>query len=123
VAGKNGPKFPPSAPDAVDRATFDTNGRSIGRTMPKTTMAELADTLTANAGLDRSVIDRTGLAGFYSLHLIYTPESRRAPAGVVDATEITIFNAVRDQLGLRVEKQTAPVEMLVIDRVERATEN
>jgi uncharacterized protein (TIGR03435 family) len=122
VVDRNGPKLQQSSAE-TDNVSFAIEGRSIGRTHTKVTMTDVAGMIRANAGLDRPVIDQTGIEGFYKVRLLYTPESRRAAGGVDDATEISVFVAVREQLGLRLEKRTAPIEMLVIDRIERATEN
>ena len=65
--------------------------------------------------VDRPVVDRTGLAGKYGVELEF---SRR------DGDDRpSIFTAVQDQLGLRLEAGKAPIEMLVIDHIEKASEN
>jgi uncharacterized protein (TIGR03435 family) len=69
--------------------------------------------------LDRPVIDKTGLAGTYEFRLLYSQPNRPSddPAGP------SIFTAVEEQLGLKLESAKGPVEILVIDSVERPTEN
>jgi uncharacterized protein (TIGR03435 family) len=65
--------------------------------------------------VDRPVVDRTGLEGKYGVELEF---SRR------DGDDLpSIFTAVQDQLGLRLETGKAPIEMLVIDHIEKASEN
>jgi uncharacterized protein (TIGR03435 family) len=59
------------------------------------------------------VVDRTGIAGNYEIKLSY------APMGSTDSALPSVFTAVQEQLGLRLEPQMVPVEMLVIDRVEK----
>jgi bla regulator protein blaR1 len=81
--------------------------------------------------LQRTVVDRTGLAGPWDLTLTYTPEpSQIAPGALapgdqptIDPNGPSIFTAVQEQLGLKLEATRAPVEVLVIDRAEIAKEN
>ena len=65
----------------------------------------------------RPVVDKTGIKGNYDIVLDYAPD------GVADSPLPSIFTALQE-LGLKVEAQKVPVEMLVIDHVERIpTEN
>jgi len=86
--------------------------------------------------LGRTVIDKTGLTGKYDFELKWTPDPGQPtaqpfgppPPGVElppppDPNGPSIFTALQEQLGLRLESQKAPVETLVIDRVERPSEN
>lgn len=78
--------------------------------------------------LDRPVIDQTGLKGGYDFDLTFTPEIRivgPAPeaAPPMDTSGPTIFDAVRQQLGLKLERQKGPVEIIVIDHAEKPSEN
>jgi uncharacterized protein (TIGR03435 family) len=98
------------------------------------TMAEFADALSrlSNTGssLNQLVIDRTGLGGKFDVTLTFTPEyippEALAPGGwwpAPDPNGPSIFTAVQEQLGLKLDAQKGPVEMLVIDAVEPPTEN
>jgi uncharacterized protein (TIGR03435 family) len=78
----------------------------------------MLSTLAAASG--RAVLDRTGLTGAYDFELRWTP-SLGADAPPADA--VSIFTAVQEQLGLRLESGTAPLDVLVIDRIERPSEN
>jgi uncharacterized protein (TIGR03435 family) len=69
--------------------------------------------------LGRPVVDRTGLTQGLSITLRYTPTSARANA----EPGVAIRSALSEQLGLRIEDDRAAVEVLVIDRIERPTEN
>jgi uncharacterized protein (TIGR03435 family) len=69
-------------------------------------------------GMDRPVVNRTGLTGKFSIHLEYAPD----PA-VDDAAGRSIFTALQEQLGLKLEPARGPREFLVIDRVERPSGN
>ena len=63
----------------------------------------------------RNVIDRTGLAGSYDFELEFTPD--QSP----DTTGPSLFTAVQEQLGLKLDSERAPVEVLVIDSLEKPT--
>ena len=84
------------------------------------TMAQFARNLTPLIG--RIAVDRTNLAGYYEFTLEYASRAGNA-AGVSDADDPrpSIFTALQDQLGLRLDSKRIPVEVLVIDSVERPT--
>ena len=89
-----------------------------------TSMAALARTMSGRAG--RIIVDRTGLAGGFDFELEFTPDPAAAdqpPDPVGDANLPSLFTALEEQLGLKLLPQRGPVEVLVIDRVERPTEN
>jgi uncharacterized protein (TIGR03435 family) len=71
----------------------------------------------------RSVIDKTGLTGTYDLHLEWTD----APLNDIPNPEVSdrpsIFTAVTEQLGLKLESAKGSVEVIVIDRMERPSQN
>ena len=80
--------------------------------------------------LDRPVIDQTGLAQFYDFKLEWTPEPPPGLAGRPDVAANLpptngpdIFTALREQLGLKLDSRKGPVEVMVIDNVERPSEN
>jgi len=79
------------------------------------TMEGFARNLGSRAG--RIVIDRTSLAGYYELSLNYDPRRDASTTGATDAP--SLFTALREQLGLRLEPGQAPVQGLTIDRIER----
>jgi len=80
-------------------------------------------------GLDRPVIDRTGIAGVFDIHLEYSLGETSPPApptGGEPADPVSqqpIVRAIRQQLGLRLDPAVGPREFLVVDRVERPSEN
>jgi len=78
-------------------------------------MAHLADLLGAR--LDRVVVDRTELPGGYEVTLQWAPN----PAG--DTTDPSIFTALQEQLGLRLESAKGPIEFIIVDNLERPSEN
>lgn len=93
------------------------------------TMGDFAAVLQL-AVLDRPVIDRTGLQGRFDFTLSWTPDESQfrsmgvpVPPPPADAKFPGLFTAIQEQLGLRLERVNAPVEVIVIDRVERPSEN
>jgi len=84
------------------------------------TMARLAVTLSGIVG--RVVTDETGLAGGYDMELRFAPEGPLPPAAPpADPDAPSIFTALREQLGLRLDGRRGPVEVLVVDSIERPT--
>jgi uncharacterized protein (TIGR03435 family) len=80
----------------------------------------------SNASLDRQVIDRTGLTGEYNFDLTWTPEDEldaqpKGDLGLAEGARLSIFTAVQEQLGLRLEPTRAEVDALVIEHIERPT--
>ena len=68
-------------------------------------------------------MNQTGLTGTYVIELTFSPEYRMPGAAAADVEAISIFQAVRDQLGLVLERRNAPCEMVVVDHVEKASGN
>jgi uncharacterized protein (TIGR03435 family) len=91
------------------------------------TMRELTPYLSR--WLDRTVVDRTGLTGAFDVELQFSPEglpgAPTGPPGVERPTSEgpSIFTAVQEQLGLKLESTKGPVDVLVIDHAERPTED
>jgi uncharacterized protein (TIGR03435 family) len=67
--------------------------------------------------LGRIVVDRTGLTESYDFTLEWSPDE------TADSSMPSLVTALRDQLGLRIEPQKAPVEAVVIDAISRPSEN
>jgi uncharacterized protein (TIGR03435 family) len=67
------------------------------------------------------VADRTGLMGTYDLHLVYVPESLRLNPNTEPGPSLA--QALQEQLGLTLQKGTGPVEVIVIDHIEKPSEN
>jgi uncharacterized protein (TIGR03435 family) len=93
-------------------------------------MAEFAG-LLQGAVLDRPVVDQTGLAGRFDFTLNWTPDETqfgglgvKVPPPADSATAPPgLFTAIQEQLGLKLDATKAPVEVFVIDRVEKPSEN
>jgi uncharacterized protein (TIGR03435 family) len=100
------------------------------------TMAGLA--IQLGIRLDRDVIDETGIAGMFGIHLDVSRADLAprfvaggevgqgdpsTPVGAGDTTGPSIFTALQQQLGLKLESGNGPVEFLVIDHVEKPSSN
>jgi uncharacterized protein (TIGR03435 family) len=99
------------------------------------TMDEVAGTMLDR--LDRLVVNRSGLAGIFDVHLEYAPETEpAAPAreserldspglapSAPDPTGPSIFSAVQQQLGLKLSPDKGNIEVLVIDHIEKPSDN
>jgi uncharacterized protein (TIGR03435 family) len=70
--------------------------------------------------LGRPVIDRTGFRGSFKVHLEFAPVD---PTRGSDSTKPSIFAALKKQLGLKLESQKGSEEVLVVDHVEKPSEN
>ena len=128
VVAKNGHKLKESVLD---------EGLSGGRgtvTAGGVTMTLLAGFLGGRLG--RPVLERTGLTGKYDFKLEWTPESselsgkggpegpgEKGEPGGADPLGPSLSTALQEQLGLKLESQKAPVETIVIDRVEKPSAN
>jgi uncharacterized protein (TIGR03435 family) len=108
---------------AVDGLNRTLDGKGV-------TMAVLAANLsrTYNSLLGRNVIDGTGLTGKFDVRLKWAIEPLSAPAGPgvappSDQTGPSLFTALQEQLGLKLESAKGPVEVLLIDRIEKPSAN
>ena len=87
-------------------------------------MARIATYLPSWGNIDRPVLDKTGLSGTYDFVIEFTPESEPSESpSAVTADGETFLEAMKEQLGLRLESQTGPVDVLVIDHIEEPSEN
>lgn len=147
VVGKNGPKLKPSEVKATDypdspnrkpgtpvRGDLQIMGSPTGMHLkgPALTLSRLCETLSMF--VDQPVVDQTGLKERYDIDLTFMPENMRmrggpgGPGQGVDGgadaqPRITLFEAIQD-LGLKLEPRKAPLQMLIVDHIEKApTEN
>jgi uncharacterized protein (TIGR03435 family) len=103
---------------------LDLRGRNV-------TMERIAEFLPAigGSGVDRPVLDRTGLSGAFDFTIQFAagelPQGLGGPPpnSEPDATGRTFFEALQDQLGLKLESTKGPVDVLVIDHVEEPSPN
>ncbi len=97
---------------------------SMGRgqlELASASMADLARSLSRLTG--RTVVDKTGITGVFPVHLTFVPDDIAADGPPVNGSGPSIFTAVQEQLGLKLESTKGPVDVLVIDHVEKHSEN
>jgi uncharacterized protein (TIGR03435 family) len=119
---------PGSAPDTstVRCGTLQFGpGSFTARGAPLSMLTESLANRTPITGIDRIVLDRTGLTERYDYELKWAPVGRNGgPAPVAtDPDRPSIFTALQEQLGLKLEAQRAPIEVLVVDHAEMPSEN
>jgi uncharacterized protein (TIGR03435 family) len=134
--GQLGPRIRPSTADCVPKA---------GERSPCTLLIQQGrfrgigtgwgngEVLSLNIGVwDRPIVDKTGLSGAFDIDLEWTPDPAQArstddtarAAAAIAATpgeRVSIFTALQEQLGLKLQPARASLEALVIDRLERPT--
>jgi uncharacterized protein (TIGR03435 family) len=119
------PTAPATAPASTDEwpcgfVTFSPGSLYLGG-YPMTEVTRLLSTIVG-----RTIIDETGISGPVQFRLQYQrgrgASPPAAPAGAVDENP-DIFTALQEQAGLKLEARRAPVDVLVIDRIDRPTEN
>jgi uncharacterized protein (TIGR03435 family) len=125
VVGKNGPKLTKSAAGGDLPGLFF---RGLGL-LPATnaTIADLAGVLQTVV-LERPVVDQTELSGRFDFELKWTPDASQFGGQGANAPQNPdappdIFTAIQDQLGLQLKSTKALVDAMVIDRVEKPSEN
>ncbi len=146
VVAKNGPKLKAAnLQSAFPGVTTGPDGRPItytcsignasggGDVYQNCTIATLASFLPLQVG--RIVLDQTGLQGRYDFTLNYAQQDSAADFGAAGggaasdnplppaSSGPSIFTALQDQLGLKLESTKGPVDIIVIDHIERPTEN
>jgi uncharacterized protein (TIGR03435 family) len=140
VAAKNGPKlyeskFRETGPDKTYDSSLQ-SGRGGGKLLaPHTTTQQLAELLTL--ALNRTVLDKTTLTGIYDITLQWTTDQAEVPAPTApnssqrgsentsapNGSWPSIFAAIQEQLGLKLEEGKGPVEVIVIEHVEKPSGN
>lgn len=143
---RSGPDGKIQMPKGFRGAMMTMNGGQMTMVMNGASIAMLVNTLSRSLG--REVVDKTGLTGEYDFTLHYTPNaatpmpnsaasssptsgaSGAAPSAPTAAASTlpadpgpTIFAALQEQLGLKLESTKGPVEIIVIDHVERPSQN
>jgi uncharacterized protein (TIGR03435 family) len=120
IVGKEGSRLQPTKQEGTPPGTMRSPTQIVGRAG---TMQMLATVLTNWLG--RPVEDRTGLTGNYDYTLTYAPDPHpladaQPPDGVAGPS---IFTALQEQLGLKLEPARGSIETLVIDRVQKPSAN
>jgi uncharacterized protein (TIGR03435 family) len=144
--GKGSPKLKPLQDGSCTPAVIggplplvpDGKHRCTNMVSPRGKVDIEGGTLSMLAGLlrmvlDRPVIDKTGIASYFEIHLVFAPDDPAEPrpvtadpgasAAVRTPDAPLIFQAIQEQLGLRLVPAKGPVDVLVIDHIERPSEN
>ena len=113
-----------AAKEADGTARCGIRGRA-GSAIGRNTMAVLARFLTNLVPDQRTVADRTNLAGTYEFQIDWAADvpASTGTAPPPDPNAVSIFTAVREQLGLRLDSEKQQVDVLIVDRAERPSEN
>lgn len=129
TVGKNGPKLTKNEGGGTLPGLFfrPTPG---GIMLPgvNATMADFVGVMQS-AVLDRPVVDQTGLSGRYDFQLSWAPDESQfsaihmPPSAQSDNPLPSLFTAIQEQLGLKLEATKAPADVMVIDHVEKPSEN
>jgi len=98
-----------------DRAQAWGGGRRVSLAMLAASLGELTPLDLA------TVFDRTGLDGLFDVAIVWNPQIQELSSNAADQTGLTFLQALREQLGLNLRRETGPVEVIVVDRVERPT--
>jgi uncharacterized protein (TIGR03435 family) len=114
AARRGGTPPPTNTPDRVRCGMRSSNGQVL---YGGSSFDEFRAFLSRAVG--RAVVDRTGLEGKWDFTLTYATEAQLRSGQPTDAPDL--FTALVEQLGLKLESATGPVEMLVVDRMERPT--
>jgi uncharacterized protein (TIGR03435 family) len=121
VVAKKGFKLKAVEPGGSDTNSNSSGGRVVTLTAKRNSMAQLADFVARRLG--EIVVDKTGIDGVYDFELRWTNDDQTS--NDIDADGVpTLFTALQETLGLRLQPQKVPVEIVVVDHVERVpTEN
>jgi len=132
IVPKTGTKITVSAgdPNAFPGIGFGQGPGVLSLVGRNTTLDGVANALQSNI-LDKPVVNQTGLTGRYDFLLKFTPDPSQAanfgglaPGNAADPdAPPDIFSAFQEQLGLKLESTKAFVDVIVIDKIERPSEN
>jgi bla regulator protein blaR1 len=128
VVAKNGPKLHQAQPGGTypdgikgpdgtaDRGeSMVTPGKIV---LQESNLSVLANLLSSQ-GLSHAVVDKTGLTGVYAIKLQWSPDD----VGSSDASLPSLFTALQEQLGLKLEYNKNPIDTIVIDHIDKPSEN
>lgn len=128
VMAKGGPKLQETKEESTAKVKLWIAPGQMKFVHTPMTMAQLADTLATRGAVDRPVLNKTGLTAVYDIDLAFACTILAQPGEVFhgcasdapgDPAIPSIFHAVEDQLGLKLESQRGVVEVVVIDHIEK----
>lgn len=114
-------KAPPGQRVCTSDASVD-NGRVVME-WEGATIGEFTNALLNGPFVDRRIVDRTGLTGRYDIRLELALPPASADPGAAAADDATIYTALREQRGLRLQPAKGIGEFLVVDQIDRPDEN
>lgn len=122
VVAKNGPKLRESGPDeSAASHGVPANRRNRIMRLKQANMDLFVQRIMELQGLDRPVVNETGLEGKYTFEVEATLPFLIAKDPQPD--DISFFRAIEDQLGLKLEGRNRPMEILIVDHIERPSGN
>jgi uncharacterized protein (TIGR03435 family) len=121
VVGKNGLTAKRSEPDSPSRTNSSSSASRKTINAQACNMVGLAQKLAE--ALHAPVADLTAVEGEYDFKLEWTPDDMKPGAAAALPAGPSIFTALQEQLGLKLEPRKVPTEVLVIDRAEKASAN
>ena len=96
-------------------------GRTEGRDVPVATLVNALSSMPEVGG--QLVLDQTGLPARYNFTLTWASENRRPSDNRTDESGPSLFTALKEQLGLQLQRRKAPVDCIVIDHIEQPSPN
>jgi|SRR5579863_66318 len=114
IQGKKGAKLQPAKADSAGPDNFAARGHIASKYMSMKVLATLLSRFEREI-----VVDQTGLTGPFEVMLEWSPDDGVAPAAGNASAGPSIFTAVQEQLGLRLESRKGPLDVLVIDHAEK----
>jgi bla regulator protein blaR1 len=128
VVAKNGPRFhkaqhvvtnPTGTGSPDGSGNRDESTVTPGKIVLKGSNLSLLANLLSSQGLGHTVVDKTGLTELYDITLRWSPDD----VGSSDASLPSLFTALQEQLGLKLEYNKNPIDVIVIDHIERPSPN
>jgi len=129
VLAKNGPKLQESKPENIQHSRLDGGAVCL---IPRSKIGvvafqgcsihDLVSRLSSSLDVGRTVVDRTGLASRYDFELHWMPD-RNSTTAPSELSGPSIFTALQEQLGLKLESTKGPLDTIVIDHAEMPSEN
>ena len=127
VVAKHGPKLNKAqagkaGPGGMGHDDMDGNGDSTvtpGKIVLRGARLSVLANLLSSQGLNHTVLDKTGLTDTYDITLRWSPED----SGSSNATLPSLFTALQEQLGLKLEYNKNPIDVIVIDHIEKPSAN
>jgi uncharacterized protein (TIGR03435 family) len=120
VVGKKGPTLHEASADSQVKSTCSREGTQLTCQNQKLTMADLAQNLPRWVSRDwfgLPIVDQAGLHGVYDFSLTWTLTNKADES--LDPPAISLFDALQDQLGLKLEQRKVSVDRIVVDHAER----